>query len=327
MAKKWGRYILLVVLVLPVVLLSACGGDSQEETKNYKIGVVIYVPVLSPNFDGFKTGMTDLGYVEDENVTYIYNGVVDPTPEAIDAELANLIDQKVDMLFVAGNLATAQAQQAVAGTDIPVVFSAAIDPLGEGFVESISHPGGNLTGVQVGLEIPKALEMLITITQAKKVYVPFNPDDAVSQVAWPRSIEAASSLGIELVTGEVYSITEAVTAIENLPEDIDAIFRIPAPTLDAENGQLSQAAITRGLPMGSGLFLDDAVLMTLAVDFTQAGIDAANIADQIFDGIKPADLPVQTPEFTVIINLETADALGLDISDSILRQANKIITS
>lgn len=324
MTKK-GIHFLVVGISLLVMFLSACG-ESKTESKPYKIGVVIYVEFLTPCYEGFKAGMTESGYAEDEKVTYIYNGVVDPTPEAVDSELQNLMDQHVDMLLAVGNLASVRAKDAVADTDTPVVFCAVSNPIGEGLVESISHPGGNLTGVQAGLEIAKGLELLVTLTQAKKVYIPYNPDDEVSQVLRAMLDEPADLLGVELVDGEVYSGAEAATAIENLPADIGVIYRIPSPTLDpdTENSAVSQAAIQRRLPIGAGLHMDGMVL-SVGVDMFQAGEETARQAAEIFDGTKPADLAVRSAEYQLIINLPVAEAIGLEIPDSLLSQANVVI--
>ena len=320
MSKKKGLFALLVMLALSVLLLSSC---KQDETPT--IGVIVEVSILEPSFDGFKAGMTELGYVEGEDVTYIYNGITEATPEAMDAEIKNLLDQQVDMLVTVGTLAHLQAKQAVAGTDMPVVFLSCARPVDTGLIDSINQPGGNLTGTQVGLSFGKALEMLVEVSQAQKVYVPYNPNDEASLTTLPFVEERATSLGIELVLDEVGSVAEAVTAIETLPEDIDAIFRIPSPTLDPENNLLSQAAIEQGLPMGGSVPLDDAVLISVTNDLFESGKAAAPIADHILNGVDPAVEPVRSTDFTLTVNLETANAIGLEISDAVLGQADTII--
>jgi PAS domain S-box-containing protein len=302
-------------------------GDGAPTQQMFIVGIVNHVPILVPMIEGFKVGMAESGYVQGETVTYIYNGITEPDPQAIDDEIEALLAQGTDLLFLMGDSVAERAKLAVAGTDHPVVFGAVGDAMIRGgLVESLRRPGGNLTGVRVGTEIPEALERLVTITPgATKVYVPHNPEELDSVVVLASLDQAASQLGIELVRGEVYSVEEAVAAIEHLPEDIDAIFRIPSPTLDARNDELSQTAIERGLPMGAGLRLDEAVLITVTVDFFETGKQAARSAHQIRQGIKPADLPVETAPFYVTINLRTARAIGLDIPDEILEQADIII--
>jgi putative ABC transport system substrate-binding protein len=268
--------------------------------------------------------MAEFAHLEGENVTYLYNGPTDP--QVVGNEIKDLLDQTVDLLFVIANPTLLPTKQAVAGTDTPVVFAMVADPVGQGYVESVSQPGGNITGVQGGLEIAKSLEWLVRITpNAKKIYVPFNPADKISlrDLAWLE--EAAAHLGVELVPGEVPSVEAAVAAVEKLPQDIDAISRLSSPTLDPRNIELSQAAIRRGLPMAAFIPMDDTVLLTLSIDMFELGKQAARLANQIRQGAKPADLPIETPEFYLSINLKTAHAIGLDIPDDILHQADTII--
>ena len=137
--------------------------------------------------------------------------------------------------------------------------------------------------------------------------------------------EFAAQLNVELVHGEVHSVEEAVAAIESLPEDIGSILRISAPSLDPRSSELSQAAIKRGLPTGSYLPLDDKLLLTLTTNLVEIGKQAARLTHQIRQGVKPADLPVETAEVYLTLNLKTAQAMGLDIPDEILRQADTVI--
>lgn len=322
--KAFASLRIIVLFIVTSLVLTACDGTRAQ--KPFTIGVVNYVSILTPTIEGFKVGMAELGYIEGENVTYIYHGIVEPKPEAIDDEIKNLLAQDVDMLFTIGNLPSIMAKQAVAGTDIPVVFGSMMNPVEEGIVVSLRQPGGNVTGVTNGQGASKALEWLVMITpDTRKVYVPYNPDDNISVSFLAGLDKVPSQLGIELVLHEVQSVDEAVAAIENLPEDVDAIFRIPSPTLDPKNSELSQAAIKRGLPMGAPIVLDEAVLLTYAADFFEVGRQAARLAHQIHQGVKPADLPVETAEFFLTINPKTAEAIGLDIPDDILEQADTIV--
>jgi putative ABC transport system substrate-binding protein len=323
--KTQNRWAILVWVIVLSLLLAACSGTQAK--KPFTIGVVAEAVIMSPAIEGFKAGMTDLGYAEGKDVTYVYNGPTGSNAEAVDREIKNLLAQKVDMLVVIGVVPTKQSKQAVAGTNIPVVFTGTpADVVQSGLVESTSHPGDNLTGVQITSIDAKALELFASISpQAKKIYVPYNPADEIA-VGWVAGLEqAAAQEKIELVQGKVKSAEEAVAAIESLPADIDAIFRIPSPTLEAKNAELSQAAIKRGLPTIASSPIDEAIMLTVAMDPVEIGKQGARLVHQIRQGVKPADLPIETAEFYSTINLKTAQAIGLDIPDEILLQADIII--
>src|SRR5687767_8004977 len=119
--------------------------------------------ILDPVLDGFKARMAELGYVEGRSIAYVYHGAVAPDPKAVEAEVRALLAQKVDLLLTLGTLPTRMAKQAVEGTSIPVVFAPVINPVDEGLVQSVTRPGGNVTGVQNGTTIPKALEWLLKL--------------------------------------------------------------------------------------------------------------------------------------------------------------------
>lgn len=320
--RNW--QIVLFSMIIISLLLAACGGGTKPQT--YTVGIIVTAPVHTPLVDGFKAGMAEAGYVEGENINYIYNGIIESDAQVIDAEIENLLAQKVDLLFMAGDLPTLRAKEAVDGTDMPVIAGAVVNPVEQGMVESISHPGGNVTGIRVGLEAPKALEWLVKIVPgARKIYVPYNPDDGASIGTLASLGETPSQLGVELVHGQVHSFEEALAAIESLPEDIDAIFFIPSPLLAATTEDLSQAAIQVGIPTGASYPIAPSVLITNASNNVEVGRQSARQADQIFNGTKPGDIPIETAEEYSTLNYQTAQTIGLEIPDTILRQADTIV--
>jgi putative ABC transport system substrate-binding protein len=322
---KFNKQQMLVVTLFIVagLLLAACGA-AQPET--FTIGVVNYVPNLNPVLDGLKSGMADLDYVEDENVTYLYNGPVEPTNEAVDQEIQSMIAQDVDLLVTVGSLPAVRAKQIVEGTDMPVVFAPVANLVAaQTLVDDLRQPGGNLTGVVNGNSAPKALERLVNLVpEATKVYVPYNPANQVSADMLGTISEVATEMGVEIIPGEVASIEEAVTAIESLPDDVDAIFILPSPTLAPGYPTIAEAAIEQNLPLGASVNIQNA-LFNYAFDFFTAGEQAARLAGQILQGGNPAELPVEVAEFYLSINLQTAEAIGLDIPDDVLRQTDTVI--
>jgi len=232
----------------------------------------------------------------------------------------------ISFQYIYYNETAMAAKNAVKETDIPVLAIACIRPVETGLVKSLAHPGGNVTGIQIADSLSKGFEWLVAITpNAKKIYLPYNFDRMVSTSSLDQVKKTASQLGVELVLQKINSVEEAVAAIEVLPEDIDAIYWLPSMAIGSNGIKLSNAAIKRGLPMGSGVILDDSVLMTFTIDLFEMGKQAARLANQIHQGVNPGDLPVETSEVYLTINLKTAEKIGLKIPDDILAQAKKII--
>jgi putative tryptophan/tyrosine transport system substrate-binding protein len=323
MLHKSSLFIALCLILS--LLLTACGGGAQAK-ESYTIGVVNYVPALDAVFEGFKAEMAEQGYVEGENVTYLYNGLVEPDPQATDREVNSLLDQDVDLFLTLGTLPTLRAKQAVEGTEIPVIFAPVINPVEEGVVDSIRQPGGNVTGVQNGNTIAKALEWLLKIAPpATKVYVPYHPEDKVAVTSIKPLSEIASTLGVELMLGEAHSQEEVIATLESLPQDT-VVFLIPSPSLEPSSNFI-EVAVKHDLAVGSTNHSQSGAgaLVSYGANFFAMGGQAARLADQALHGIHPGELPVETAEYFLNINLKTAEAIGLDISDEILRQADTVI--
>jgi putative ABC transport system substrate-binding protein len=315
----------LAALGLLFSLLLGCGGPDDIFT----VGIAYWdIPNSQYHLQGFKDVMANMNYVEDQDIEYIYEAIPEDKmfdAQFIDSKLENILARDPDILLAVGQAAIERAKALTQENDIPVLFSGTAWPIESGFVDSLAHPGGNLTGVMSSNCVPKALEWLVSIAGAEKIYLPYNPDDDPSIEILKDLDVVKERLVVELALQEIYSVEEAVAAIENLPDDIDAVFRIPSPTLDLRNSELSQASIKRGLPMCAPLKLDDAVLATFANDEYNMGEKLGRLAQQIIKGIKPSDLPVETADVSLTINLKTAEQIGLDLPDEILAQAKRII--
>jgi putative tryptophan/tyrosine transport system substrate-binding protein len=317
---------LIVRMISFSVLCMVSGGCDRSSTKPFTIGILSYVSIHAPVIEGVKTGMAEQGYVDGKDVRYIYHGILENNDKVIDAEIKRLLAQDVDMLLPVGNEVSLRVKKAVEGADVPVLFSACNDIVEIGLVQSLTRPGGNITGVINMDSTPKALECLKKVLPGfKKVYVPFNPDDEVSIICLPGLKQTASNIGVEVVYLKVHSVEEAISAIGVLPKDGSSILRIPSPTLDARNSEISRAAINKGLPLVSRLPLDKDVFITYGSDFFQIGRQAARLAHQIRQGVRPKDLPVESAEFFLTINVGTAAKIGIDVPDSVLFQAKTII--
>jgi putative ABC transport system substrate-binding protein len=322
--KKTTCYPILVGVVLLGMMLTACG---DETNRTYTIGVVNPSPNQENTIKGFKEGMTGLGYVEGENVTYIYNGPIGA--DKLDAEAQTLVEAKVDLILSITTPATKAAQKATTETDIAVVFIPVTDPVGAGVVASLTKPGGNTTGVTSVTQEGKRLEWLLQVApEIKQIYVVYNPEDSSPVLALNTVSETAAQLGVELLTREASTTEEAEAAFMNVPPEADAIFLLPGSLVNTRAADVYKIATELELPTSGPNIatVNVGALTAYGVDLAAAARQqAARLADQIFKGARPADLPVEIAEFYLVINMKTAQAIGLTIPDEVLRQADIIV--
>ncbi len=316
--------LIAALLIITGLLVTACGGGATPKT--YTIGVVNVLPVLDTTVQGFKQGMTELGYIEGENVTYVHQEVT-PMNE-LDAVVQDMVKAEVDLILCTTTNAAQAAQRATAKTTIPVVFTPLTDPVGAGLVKSIRQPGGNITGIIFGLQEGRRLELLMQIAPTiKQIYVPYNPNDPAPVSALETINKFALKLGVTLITREVHNADEVEAAVTDIPEEADALFLLADGLVGARSSDFVKTATTRQLPTSSANAdaVKDNTLTGYGPSAGGSGKQTARLVDQIFKGIKPGDLPVETSESYFSINLKTAQAIGLDISDEILRQADTIV--
>ena len=314
------RWIALAWVVVLSLLLMNCNGGP----KTYTIGVVNLAPGLDAVMEGFKEGMAELGYTEGENVTYIYEGATNSI-DTLNAVAQDLVQANVDLILSITTPATLAAQRATANTDIPVVFVPVTDPVGAGLVDSLRNPGGNITGITFGAQEARRLEWLIQVVPTiEEIYIPYNPEDRSAALALETVSEAAAALGVELIMHEARNDEEITTAVENTPGEADAIFLLP----DSLLGGRATEFVALELPT-SGANPGDlnvhGVLTSYGIEQSSSGKQAARLADQILQGARPADLPVEMADFYLAINLKTAKAIGLDVPYEILQQADIIV--
>ncbi len=319
--KIWALLTLVIVITL---ILSGCGGT---QAKTYTIGVVNLSATLDSTLDGFKASLAEAGYVEGQNVTFLYDGAV-ASANDLDPIFQGLKEKKVDLIFSIGTAATVQAMKTLEGTDIPVVFGPVVDPVGSGIVADLLKPGGNFTGVQLGNSTPKRLEWLLAMApNIRRMYVVHNPDDRSSVSALTGLTKAAATFNVELEVREARTPEEISAAFGTIPADVEAIFILPATTITAHADEYVKAANEHKLPLSVPTIptVKAGALMAFGQDNVPLGRQAGRLAAQILGGAKPADLPVETADYFLAINLQTAKAIGLDIPDEIIRQADTVI--
>jgi putative tryptophan/tyrosine transport system substrate-binding protein len=318
--KKIRTVILLFAVVLSAVAFSSCGGE-----KVLKIGIVTDVLVFTKAMNGFKNRMTEFGYIEGKNVRYLFYDLAEHKKMTVDDQIKSVLSQKPDMMLALGYQAALKSKKAIKGTGKPLIVCAVNQfDLGE-LAGNPREP--NITGVGITFHADKALEWLKFVAPGlKKVYVPCNPSDSVASYNNLTRLERIGpNIGVEIISAQVHSAEEVAAKIESLPKDIGAVFRIPSSSLDDKNELLSRAAIKRRLPMAASLELDKDVLLTFASDLNDMGAQSARLAHKVLLGVRPSDLPVETAEVYLTINISTAEKIGLSIPDKVIVQANKII--
>jgi putative ABC transport system substrate-binding protein len=326
--KIWSLFTWIIITTL---VLSGCGSS-----KVYRVGILRSNQVFVVIEDGFRAKMTELGYIENENTTYVVQ-TTDPgaTPEQRQDLLKKLVEDKVDLIFVSGSPDAVAAKIATQGTDIPVVF--AYGQLeGTGLVNSVREPGGNMTGVRYpGSEmISKRLAVMLQIApDAKRVWIGYNKNGPNTATALEALRPAASSLGVTLVevpATQMDELTADLAARAQLSDPgMDAIITMPDDfnTTAANYELISKFAAEHKVPLagGIGFMAKQGALFVNSTNLTNVGELAAPLADKILKGTPAGTIPVVTPEQTLVINYNVAQQLGLNLSEGMLKMADEVI--
>lgn len=329
---KTGKIVLIIIIVLIANTLGFTYARADEEP--YKVALLLW-----GGPDGFKAKMAELGYVEGQNLTYLYTDMTDVAMENYQAEyekqLKAMIDGGVDA-FVTETDTDAVNLRNLIGEEVPIVFARADDPVATGAVASLVAPGGNITGTITNRPHERRLQLMAEIKPATKKIYYIMSSYAMGTDATLQQVQAvANDLGIEIVPVMVnmdpasFSVDpESWTqAIQNMPEDTDWVFFTPFVFLTPEQtAELSAISLERQI--GWSYIIDEPVqgyLISYGPSINASSGQAAEAVDRILRGASPADLPVQTAENYLTINLEAAAAINITVPENILRQANTII--
>jgi putative ABC transport system substrate-binding protein len=321
------------LMTLTLSLLAApLVANAQPSTKVHRIGRLD--PGNPPSFrdpeEPFRQGLRDLGYVEGQNILIEYR-YAEEKPERLPALAAELVELQVAVIVAVTSAATQAAQHAT--RTIPIVMTNSSDPVRLGLVASLAQPGGNITGLSS--QHPdlsgKQLELLMQmVPHLSRIAVLVNPADPGSLQPLHEMQVAAQAMGIQLQVLEVRrreDVPRAFAAIQQ--EGADALVVLLEPFLIspyrrdiaalALQGRLPTMYSRRHGVMAGGL-------MSYGTSLPDLYRRAATYVDKILKGAKPADLPVEQPmKFEFVINLKTAQALGLTLSPTLLFQADEVI--
>jgi putative ABC transport system substrate-binding protein len=316
-------------------LLAACGrlpGQAQAPARAPVVGWLVgpSAAAVASDLEAARQGLRDLGWQAGQNLRSEYR-FADGNTDAMPALLAELIRLPADLLVVVQTTVGALlAKQAT--TTIPIVLVSVGEAVGAGIVDSLGRPGGNITGLSnlnVGLTA-KRLELLEqTVGQAPRVALLWNPTNPTEALYWSATQEAAETLGVELLSVEARRPDELQSALATMLATRPAGLMVTGdPVLAAGQRVIVDFATTNRLPAiyVRREWTDAGGLMYYGASSTAQYQRAAYYIDRILKGAKPADLPVEQPrEFEFVINLKTAQALGLTIPQRVLLQATEVI--
>jgi putative ABC transport system substrate-binding protein len=323
---------LLVYALAAFILTTIHLAEAQQAKKVPRIGFLLGSPrlTLSEPIETFRQGLRELGYVEGQNIVIEYRyaeGKFDRLPD-LAVELVRL---EVDVIVAAGGSPAIQAAGKATPT-IPIVMTGMTDPVAWGFIASLKRPGGNITGLSLrGYELlGKRLELLKdTVSTVSRVAVFWNPQSPAADLRLKETQAASRALGIQIQSLEVRG-----------PDDLEGAFQAaakgrvggltvgPSPVFTSNRNQILDFAAKKRLP---GMYpwkeyVEDGGLMSYAPSLSDRYRRAAFYVDKILKGTKPADLPVEQPmKFEFVINLKSANQIGLTIPPNVLARADKVI--
>jgi ABC-type uncharacterized transport system substrate-binding protein len=317
---------LLLALNVPV--------EAQQPKKVPRIGLLVgaSTAVAAPWIDAFRQSLRELGYIEGKNIILEIRGAEAKTDRVSDLA-AELVRLKVDIMVAGGGFAVDAVREAT--STIPIVMRYDSDPVRRGVVDSLAHPGGNITGLaSITSELNgKRLDLLAEVVpEAKRIAVLAAETDQTRYMATRTSKELeaiARTLGVKLqvvLARDPATIDKAFLAMKT--EHAQALIVTSSVRYVQHRERIIKHAAKNRLPAiyFQPIFVENGGLMSYGPDFADEFRRMVIYVDKILKGAKPADLPVEQPtKFELLINLKTVRALGVKIPGHLLMAASKVI--
>lgn len=326
-------WMLLTWIIVATLLLSGCG-NAQPSKETYRVGIIFTRTGYDDIANAFKDKMAEMGYVEGTNIVYdLQIANVDTNPAKSIAEKFKA--DNMDLILTCGTGASLAAKAAVQGTNIPVIFTFSTIE-GIDLVQSVSAPGGNVTGVRYpGPELTsKRFEILHQMMpDLENLYVTYQADNPTSQSAFEALRPVAQAAGVTLVEEHITKVEDitANLAARAGAEDIgiDAIFILPDALSQSSAGwaAINQFAAEHKLPVAGNAIAQarEGALFSYAPAYSENGKQAALLANKIFKDVAVGTIPVVTPDSELLLNYKVAQQLGVTIPEGLTKQAVELI--
>jgi putative tryptophan/tyrosine transport system substrate-binding protein len=318
----------LAVSLLAVCVLVVGRFPVAAQSPPYRVAVLTASSAFNKTIEGLREGLAQLGYHEGKNLSLLIEDAQGEVSH-LASRAASIVAAEPDLIVAITTVATAAAQRAT--TTLPIVFTVVSDPLASGFVASHASSKNNLTGIAnhtISLS-NKRLALLQEIdAKIKRVLVLVSTHERVAQMSFQSLADVAPKLGFELVRRDVTTRAEIAQVLDTQPQgSIDAIFQPPSSLLSTHIDLLIQKAQEDrlSLSVAGPSLVKKGALLSYGPDLRQLGMQAAKLVDQLLHGVKPAEIPIQTPEkLFLTLNLATARSIGLKLPISVLERADHL---
>jgi putative ABC transport system substrate-binding protein len=312
--------------------VTALAAEAQPAKKVWRVGYLgdaLRAERLAINFEPFREGLRELGYIEGQNLV-IEERWTDGRAERLADLVTELVHLKVDVIVTHGVRATRAAQKAT--TTIPIVGAVMPDPVESGLVASLARPGGNTTGLsdQVAELAEKEIQILReALPRARRVAILWHEGNPGAKLTFEQTRRATQKIGLASEIVGVTAPDQLETAIARAARDRpDALIVIHDVLTVSHRVRIAELALKHGLPTicGSSPFADAGGLLAYGPSLPRLFRRSAVFVDRILRGARPADIPLEQPTtFELRVNLKTAKALGLTIPPSLLARADQVI--
>lgn len=320
--------------ILACFVTCAFGGvvaEAQQPGKIPRIGLQTDAPVsaVAARIEGFRQGLRELGYIEGKNIIIEWRSA-EGKPEHRSEIAAELVSLKPDVIVSSGPTVTRVLREAT--STIPIVMAQDTDPVGSGFVASLAHPGGNITGLSAlapemsGKQLELLKQIMPKLSRVAIIGNSTNPGDAQTL---RETVLAAGAYEIYLRYLDIQDVKEIEPVIRAAAKGrADALMVLGNPALNVQRKQVIDIVTKHRLPATYARpeYVEAGGLMTYGTNYPELFRRAASYVDRILKGAKPADLPVEQPKkFELIINLKAAKQIGLTIPGRVLERADRVI--
>jgi len=314
-------------------LIAPYASLAQQNNKIRRIGFLVAAarpPSIDAHYMGaFVRGLRDLGYVEGKNFVIEWR-FADGNYQRLPALAGELVGLNVDVLVTGGTAANSALQKAT--TTIPIVNATMSDPVGNGFAKSLTHPGGNITGLALATTdmSPKHVELLrLIVPKLTSLGVLVNLGNSAHPAVAKSITTNAQRLGIKvriLDARNADGLTRNFSIMKQ--ERTEAVIAVVDAFFISQRREIAELALKNNLPsmFSAQEHVEAGGLMSYGQNLADHYRRAAAYVDKIFKGAKPGNLPIEQPAvFSLTINSKTAKALGLEIPQELLLRADKVI--